>query len=94
MNEQFDSPLFGTPVAGTEDSDGQAPRRSAMIRTSPLANHAGDLKSLARRRLPRIVYDFLEGGSHDEITMRRNRADFDALFLRQRVFDHFAVRTS
>ena len=65
-----------------------------MIRTSPLANHAGDLKSLARRRLPRIVYDFLEGGSHDEITMRRNRADFGALFLRQRVFDHFAVRTS
>ncbi|HML92728.1 alpha-hydroxy acid oxidase [Methyloceanibacter sp.] len=94
MNEQFDSPLFGSPVAGTEDSGEHAPRRGAMIRTSPLANHAGDLKALARRRLPRIVYDFLEGGSHDEISMRRNRADFDALFLRQRVFDHFAARKS
>lgn len=94
MNEPCDSPVFGTPVAEAKDSDGQGPRRSAMIRTSPLANHAGDLKAQARRRLPRIVYDFLEGGSHDEITMRRNRADFDALFLRQRVFDHFAVRKS
>ena len=63
-----------------------------MIRTSPLANHAADLHAQAKRQLPNIVYDFLEGGSHDEITMRRNRADLNTLRLRQRVIDHAVIR--
>lgn len=85
MNEQFDTAHFG---AQADNRRGQALRRSAMVRTSPLANHAGDLKARARKQLPKIVFDFVEGGSHDEITMRRNWDDFDALRLRQRVFDH------
>jgi L-lactate dehydrogenase (cytochrome) len=46
--------------------------------------HVGDLRDLARRRLPRIVFDYLDGGSFDELTLRANEADLAALTLRQR----------
>lgn len=44
-----------------------------------------DLRALARRRVPRAFFDYVDGGSYDELTLARNRADFDALQLRQRV---------
>jgi L-lactate dehydrogenase (cytochrome) len=44
-----------------------------------------DLRRLARRRLPRAVFDFVEGGAGDERTMARNRAAFERLLLRPRV---------
>jgi L-lactate dehydrogenase (cytochrome) len=44
-----------------------------------------DLRELARRRVPRAIFEYAERGSYDEITLRRNRADLDALELRQRV---------
>jgi isopentenyl diphosphate isomerase/L-lactate dehydrogenase-like FMN-dependent dehydrogenase len=39
----------------------------------------------ARRRLPLAVFDFLDGGSEDEVTLRENRAAFDAVRLRNRI---------
>jgi L-lactate dehydrogenase (cytochrome) len=44
-----------------------------------------DLRRLARRRLPRAVFDFVEGGAGDERTVARNRAAFDRLLFRPRV---------
>ena len=44
-----------------------------------------DLRSAAKRRLPRIFFDYLDGGALDEATLRANRADFDAYRLEQRV---------
>jgi (S)-mandelate dehydrogenase len=35
-----------------------------------------DLRQLARRRLPRAVFDFYDGGAEDECTLRENRAAF------------------
>ena len=61
------------------------------------AHSIGDLRSAARRRLPRMVFDFLEGGALDELTLRRNRRQLDDQMLRQRVlFDatHADTRTS
>jgi len=45
----------------------------------------GDLRDLARRRIPRAIFDYAEGGSYDERTLRRNTDDLDALSFRQRV---------
>jgi L-lactate dehydrogenase (cytochrome) len=45
----------------------------------------GDLKAQARRRVPKAIFDYADGGSYEELTMRRNAADLDALTLRQRV---------
>jgi L-lactate dehydrogenase (cytochrome) len=45
----------------------------------------GDLRQLARRRIPRALFDYADGGSYEELTLRRNGADLDALSFRQRV---------
>ena len=45
----------------------------------------GDLRDLARRRVPRAIFDYADGGSYDERTLRRNAGDLDALEFRQRV---------
>ena len=44
-----------------------------------------DLRRLARSRLPRFVFDFIDGGAEDEITLRRNRQDFERIELLPRV---------
>lgn len=35
-----------------------------------------DLRAMARRKLPRIAFDFIDGGVDDEDCMRRNREAF------------------
>ncbi len=45
----------------------------------------GDYRELARRRLPRLLFDYIDGGSYAEATLRRNTQDFEAIALRQRV---------
>ena len=36
-----------------------------------------ELRERAKRRLPRAVFDFFDGGAEDEQTLRENRAAFD-----------------
>ncbi len=43
-----------------------------------------DFQQAARRHLPRIFADYIDGGAFSETTMRRNRSDFDLIRLRQR----------
>jgi L-lactate dehydrogenase (cytochrome) len=45
----------------------------------------GDYRELARRRLPRLLFDYIDGGSYAEATLKRNVEDFEAIALRQRV---------
>lgn len=49
------------------------------------ARHIADLRIAAKRHLPRPIFDYLDGGSFDEITLRDNEEDFAKLRLRQRV---------
>ncbi len=44
-----------------------------------------DYRLLAKRRLPRQLFDLVEGGAYEEITLAENRADILAVRLRQRV---------
>lgn len=44
-----------------------------------------DRREAARKRLPRILFDYIDGGSYAEATLERNVADMEALALRQRV---------
>jgi L-lactate dehydrogenase (cytochrome) len=43
-----------------------------------------DFRQLARRRLPRPVFDYVDGGADDELTLRRNVADWQAISFRPR----------
>ena len=36
-----------------------------------------DLRGMAKRRLPRAIFDFFDGAAEDEITLRENRAAFE-----------------
>jgi L-lactate dehydrogenase (cytochrome) len=48
------------------------------------AVNIADLRRLAQRRLPRIVFDYIDGGAEDEITLRGNCRVFDTITLRPR----------
>ncbi len=43
-----------------------------------------DLREAARKRLPRLLFDYIDGGAYDEVSIRRNREDLAGLALRQR----------
>jgi L-lactate dehydrogenase (cytochrome) len=44
-----------------------------------------DHRAAARQRLPRVLFDYIDGGSYGEQTLAANVADFAAVRLRQRV---------
>lgn len=44
-----------------------------------------DYRELARRRLPRFLFEYIDGAAYGEVTLRRNVADLEAIALRQRV---------
>jgi len=44
-----------------------------------------DLRAVAQRRLPRMIFDFVDGGSYAEATCRANRRDLDAIPLKQSI---------
>jgi L-lactate dehydrogenase (cytochrome) len=44
-----------------------------------------DYRRLAERRLPRFLFDYIDGGANDEVTLERNVADFQQIRVRQKV---------
>ncbi len=51
-----------------------------------------DYREHARRRLPRQIFDYVDGGAGEEATMRANVADLEAISLRQIVMRDVTVR--
>ena len=49
------------------------------------AASVGDYRALAKARLPHFLFEYLDGGSYDEVTLKRNISDLQAVALRQRV---------
>src|SRR5450759_4115498 len=49
------------------------------------AASVADLRLIARRRLPRGVFDYIDGAAEDELTLRRNSEAFRRLEFRPRV---------
>jgi len=49
------------------------------------AASVSDYRALARARLPHFLFEYLDGGSYDEVTLRRNVEDLQSIALRQRV---------
>ena len=45
----------------------------------------GDLRERAQKKLPQAVFQYVDGGAYDELTLHRNRADLDALALNEHV---------
>jgi L-lactate dehydrogenase (cytochrome) len=51
-----------------------------------------DYRELARRRLPRQLFDYIDGGAYEEATMRANVSDLERVLLRQVVMRDVSVR--
>ena len=51
---------------------------------SPKAVNIADLRELARLRLPRVVFDYVDGGAEDEVTLRENVRAFASVAFRPR----------
>ena len=51
-----------------------------------------DDRELARRRLPRQLFDYVDGGAYDEATLRANVSDLGRVLLRQVVMRDVSVR--
>jgi isopentenyl diphosphate isomerase/L-lactate dehydrogenase-like FMN-dependent dehydrogenase len=51
---------------------------------SPRVVNIEDLRRLAQRRVPKVVFDYIDGGAEGEVTLRENRRAFDAVTFRPR----------
>ena len=63
----------------------------------PVVTCIDDLRELAKRRVARAIFDYVDRGSYSESTLRANRTDLDLLTLRQRVaidVDRRSTRTT
>lgn len=65
------------------------PRRLKLAR----AINVEDVRSIFARRVPTAVRDFIDGGGEDEVTVRRNRAAFEAIAFRNRPLTDASTRT-
>ncbi len=65
-------------------------RRDRPLELAPAT--ALDYRELARRRLPRQLFDYVDGGAYEERTMRANTADLEQLLLRQTVMRDVSER--
>lgn len=50
-----------------------------------IISSGNDYKEAARRRLPRFLFDYIDGGAYAEYTLKRNISDLSEVALRQRV---------
>ena len=60
------------------------PRIMARSVASPHAINIADLRRIAKSRLPRMTFDYIDGGADREITLRDNCAAFDEVLFRPR----------
>lgn len=57
------------------------------------ARNIDDLRAAARRRLPRVVFEYVEGGAEDHISARANRESFEALAFAPRTLVDVSQRS-
>src|SRR3954469_11599010 len=57
------------------------------------AKNIFDLRELARRRIPKWLFEFVDRGTDDEVALRNNRAAFDRYQLTPRILTDVSVRS-
>ena len=94
MND-FTKLLTGQVSTDVRALPGQLRALGAADRLAARAGTIGELRAAARRRVPGVVFDYVDGGAGDEVTLRRNVAALRAIELRSRVLvDVSSVETA
>src|ERR1019366_3968687 len=83
------SQFLALQLLRTRDSRPAARDHRPMTRddrkvSSPRAVNIADLRLLAQRRLPKAIFDYVDGGSDGEITLRENVRAFEEVTFRPR----------
>src|SRR5713226_6661454 len=71
--------------------------QASNVLASPRVVNISDLRKLATRRLPKAVFDYLDGGADDEVTLRENCRIFADVTFRPRQcvkFPEYDLRTT
>jgi len=82
----------GAPVIQSNELQSAAAARTSASPTWDTVANIEDLREIAKRRVPRTFFEYVEAGSYDELTLRANRAALDAMELRQRVMTDVSSR--
>jgi len=69
------------PATGLPETKMPQPPRAV---SSSRAVSINDLRTLAQKRLPKVVFDYIEGGAEGEFTLRENIRAFESLTFRPR----------
>src|SRR5258708_20710615 len=72
-------------------------REAASAVAAPRVVKMAELRELAKRRLPKAVFDYLDGGAEDEVTLRENCRVFEEFTFRPRQavkFPEYNLRTT
>jgi L-lactate dehydrogenase (cytochrome) len=51
----------------------------------PVITNVEDLRRLAKRKVPKAIFEYIDHGSYDQLSLKANRNDLDAIRFRQRV---------
>ncbi len=65
--------------------DGSALTHQIKALHTMIISSASDYREAARRKLPRFLFDYIDGGAYAEHTLRANSADLSDVSLRQRI---------
>ena len=71
-------------LADLRAAPGAGRRRFSAAGRAERCRTVADLRALAKRTVPRPVFDYVDGAANDEITYRRNRSAFEQIALRPR----------
>src|ERR687885_507623 len=78
-------------MSGSPLNEGDQAGSMDTIMTRSISAHAFtnllELEALAREVMEPGAFDFIAGGAEDEVTLRRNREDFERIVLRPRVLE-------
>ncbi|UVO35801.1 alpha-hydroxy-acid oxidizing protein [Bradyrhizobium arachidis] len=83
------------PRTNSRDPSDTRAKRDEVTYPIPEPNsflNYAELRQLARRRLPRIIFDFIDRGTEDEHALRRNRNALDSVRIRPRALRGGGVR--
>jgi L-lactate dehydrogenase (cytochrome) len=58
----------------------------------PVITNVEDLRQLARRKVPKAIFEYIDHGSYDQLSLANNRNDINAIRFRQRVLIDAATR--
>jgi L-lactate dehydrogenase (cytochrome) len=72
-------------AAGARPSLLQRAVRPLEARAASRLHSVRDARRAARRRVPAVVFDYVDGGADDEVTLRRNTAAFTGVTFRPRM---------